>query len=1308
MNKIPNIMKKTLRGALFLACAVPLTAQVADEAADDMDDEDIYTLSPFEVSPEATDGYIATDTLGGTRVRTDLRDLATPLSAVTSQFLSDTGVTNSEGLLTYTTNTEVGGLYGNWGGMGNAQGIGDRNSLIRPDNATRVRGLDAADNTRNYFLTNIPWDSYNVDRVEIQRGPNSILFGVGSPAGIINTTTISAKMDGNSGKIEHTYGKFGSNRISGDYNIEIIDDVLAVRVAGLWDHAKYRQRPGFENDERIFATATWQKQILPEEWAGKTQLRVSAEKAEVESNNPRWLPPVDNISLWFEDHEGDGVDDLIGWGQTLRDMHIFNQTGGGGIPRNPSAVTDPLFLPGALQLDSNDLNNGGLGFFYTNGANDPFFVSKQAIGTTAGGLGRNELTYTNDDGEQQSYDPPRYEIVVDGSIENLPYASPMRVSGFNQYARQLNEYDEVVNGLAPEDRRFPGAPKNYYKDKTLTDPTIFDFYNQLIDGDNKREHKEWDTLNLSLSQTFFNDRVGIEAVYDKQSYAEWRTGIALSNPYISVDPNMSLQNVWSQYEAIPNPNYDPDVNDGESEYLIVSDSLHFPGFTPTAEQPYPNANAGAAFLSGGFSSNNRYEVDRTGWRVTAYAEFRGSDIFDENSSIAHIIGTHTLTGLLSNDETIIQETSWRPSAVEYQWAADHANAQTGVDQSARGITPIIYLSGPLLGMDSASGLNLGPINTLFNPGGTYNVDYFDGSEWVPSTDPTDPTYIDPNGDWTQILGQPGVQVDSPFNYPGRQWDSVNILNETDDFDDLVTGYTVTETVVDSEGIVYQGKFLDGLIVPTYGWRRDYLKTYTYTGEKASTDVVATDKDGPRVLQAPGGVEGQNRSWGLVAHAPSSWFDGLSWLSGVSAYYNEGANQKVQTRYNYDGQPLENAKADSTDYGIVVSMFDEKLSIKLGKYETKVKNGNLPGGSNVLGENVWYIWQLEAWMASNALIGLYGYNGLAPDSRNWEWNYALVDSGWDSAYADPESEAYRTHPSTIHHLESIDAVITGMEQQFFDNYDINMDVPALQAAYAHWKATGDMDQVVAVVDASGYNPAGGGAAGLGSLTDGNINGIRPNGTIDSTSEGYELEINYRPVPNWNIQINAAKTDAYREDVGLPMQEFIAEQYQKLQGDAGDLRMWWGGDVSMRSVYENNVISALNFVKESVGTQAPELRPYSFNLVTNYAFTEDFLKGWNVGGGARYQDAQILGYRLKDDVAEMNAFDPIKGEAETHFDFWVGYEKDLTEKVHWRIQANVRNVGESVGLVGISANPNDEVAASRIAEGMTWSISNTFSF
>jgi outer membrane receptor protein involved in Fe transport len=32
----------------------------------------------------------------------------------------------------------------------------------------------------------IPFDSYNTQSVEITRGPNSLLFGLGTPAGIVN------------------------------------------------------------------------------------------------------------------------------------------------------------------------------------------------------------------------------------------------------------------------------------------------------------------------------------------------------------------------------------------------------------------------------------------------------------------------------------------------------------------------------------------------------------------------------------------------------------------------------------------------------------------------------------------------------------------------------------------------------------------------------------------------------------------------------------------------------------------------------------------------------------------------------------------------------------------------------------------------------------------------------------------------------------------------------------------------------------------------------------------------------------------
>jgi hypothetical protein len=56
------------------------------------------------------DGYKMMSTLAGTRVRTDLRGLASSVSVVTEGFLRDTGATNNKDLLVYTPSTEVAGL----------------------------------------------------------------------------------------------------------------------------------------------------------------------------------------------------------------------------------------------------------------------------------------------------------------------------------------------------------------------------------------------------------------------------------------------------------------------------------------------------------------------------------------------------------------------------------------------------------------------------------------------------------------------------------------------------------------------------------------------------------------------------------------------------------------------------------------------------------------------------------------------------------------------------------------------------------------------------------------------------------------------------------------------------------------------------------------------------------------------------------------------------------------------------------------------------------------------------------------------
>lgn len=1261
-----------------------MAAQSVDQAAEvQLEDEDVVVLSPFVVEGSEDEGsYRATATLGGSRIRTDLRDIASPLSVVTSQFLKDTATTSNQDLLVYTTNTEVGGLFGNWGGFGNSQGVSDRGQLLAPSQNTRVRGLDQADNTRNFMLTNIPWDSYNIDRVEIQRGPNSILFGVGSPAGIINSNTIQSRFDGNGGKVESRVSSFNSLRWVLDYNIEVVDDLLAVRFAGVLSDEKYQQEPAFNDDRRGYITATFEPQVLPKSWASKLSVRASAEHAKITANRPRILPPEDGITLWFEDFAGDGVSNKIGFGKKVYDMFLWSARGGGdpGRGTNPGDMLNPLpYQPGLTQIDGGALNNGGIGFWYMNGDSRPFFSSRQAPRAYPGAL--------NSSGG------------IDNAID-IPYGSPHRVGGLNSYALGVNKIDEI-NGVSEFARRFPLATRGYYKDQTLSDPTIFNFYDYLIDGDNKREYQEWDAFNVAISQTFLDNRIGVEFVYDSQSYSEWRGGSAWNRPYISIDANKNLQNQLTRYTRVGN--------------LIDTTSYSAVGFTPSASQPYVNKMAGAAFTAGSFSDNNRADIDRKNLRLTAFTELKGSDVFEKDSMLSHILGTHRFTGLKSREEVHRADTQWEPSATPYDWALSLSSMNadgsfrgenTALGEAPRGITPIIYLSGPLFSASTARGLNLGPIQSYYNPSGTYQVDYFN-STWLPSRNPADSTYVDPAADFTTLLGGTGKQADNPFNYRGRTTAPVDILNaDTGDLAELINNYTEREDVIDSVGFVWQAHLLDGLIVPTVGWREDTLVTYTGRGAEDSTGISST-----HVGQLEKALEskGTTTSWGVVGHLPKSWVENLPVLSGISAYYNYGENFRAQNRYNYDGNPLANPSAESVDYGIVLSAFDDRLNIKVGKYKTEVKNANLPGGSNLLGNNMYYLYQLEAWGTANSLLYIFGQEGLDPN-QFWHWNWALVDDGaWgnENGTYHPSTALVKNHPSTVKQRAAVDAWFAGIDAQFFANYAIPANVPALKTAYATYKSTGNVAPLVAAAQASGFT-VGTYTTGFSSQNNGQINGITPNGTIDNTSEGYEVEVNWTPTSNWNIQVNAAKTNAFRENLGQPMLDYIDKQWARLQGPAGDIRLWWGGERTIEQFYEDNIMSAVRFQQESVGHLVPELRPWRFGVITNYNFDEDFMKGFNVGGAFRWQDKQILGYGLKNDKSGLDVNKPLFGDSDEHFDMWVGYQREISRGITWRIQVNLRNVGESEGLTPISVNPDGVVAAQRITDGMSWAVTNTFSF
>src|SRR5690606_34893673 len=89
----------------------------------------------------------------------------------------------------------------------------------------------------------------------------------------------------------------------------------------------------------------------------------------------------------------------------------------------------------------------------------------------------------------------------DNGIDESAFHRPVGIATMAAYARAA--------GL-------PFAEYGVYKNNSLTDASVFDFYNNLIDGPNKKEWQDWDVYNISLAQTFFNDKIGFEAVYNKE------------------------------------------------------------------------------------------------------------------------------------------------------------------------------------------------------------------------------------------------------------------------------------------------------------------------------------------------------------------------------------------------------------------------------------------------------------------------------------------------------------------------------------------------------------------------------------------------------------------------------------------------------------------------------------------------------------------------------------------------------------------------------------------------------------------------
>ena len=173
--------------ALGLLVSTSLFAQTAATPPAD----ETVTLSPFSVTTRADRGYNVSESMTGSRVKTQIIDLPYTVNVMTSEFLEDFGLFELADNVTHIsgfTGLDVGGNF-------------------------VLRGFTSSNQLRDGFFRLGRYGSSNVDRIEIIKGSSAAIYGRSSPGGMMNMISKQPKAAA-SQSLSYNYGDYGTKRMT--------------------------------------------------------------------------------------------------------------------------------------------------------------------------------------------------------------------------------------------------------------------------------------------------------------------------------------------------------------------------------------------------------------------------------------------------------------------------------------------------------------------------------------------------------------------------------------------------------------------------------------------------------------------------------------------------------------------------------------------------------------------------------------------------------------------------------------------------------------------------------------------------------------------------------------------------------------------------------------------------------------------------------------------------------------------------------------------------------------------------------------
>jgi len=197
----------------FLAATLALSSAFA-EGAETSAEEEIYVLEEFEVRAQ----FLYKDQVNALKTPTPILDVPQSLSITTSEDIALRGFDSVGDIVDYTP------------GVNMNQGEGHRDAVV-------FRGILS---TADFFVDGVRDDVqyyrslYNVEQVEILRGPNALLFGRGGAGGVLNRVTKKAEIGQDFNAYSLSLDTFGAGEVQLDKNVAI-DETSAFRLNAYYD-----------------------------------------------------------------------------------------------------------------------------------------------------------------------------------------------------------------------------------------------------------------------------------------------------------------------------------------------------------------------------------------------------------------------------------------------------------------------------------------------------------------------------------------------------------------------------------------------------------------------------------------------------------------------------------------------------------------------------------------------------------------------------------------------------------------------------------------------------------------------------------------------------------------------------------------------------------------------------------------------------------------------------------------------------------------------------------------------------------------